>query len=63
MWLQYVLINTVIVMGGANERYNYLKSVESFRFDHYGWDELPEMHEDGELLQLHANHVYIVYND
>jgi hypothetical protein len=26
-----VLRNTVIVMGGANERYNYLKSVESFR--------------------------------
>ena len=36
--------NTVIVIGGYDGR-NILKSVESFRFDRYSWEELPEMHE------------------
>jgi hypothetical protein len=40
-----VVRDTVIVMGGKDERRDYLKSVESFRFDSYGWEELPEMHE------------------
>ncbi|CAB4037719.1 RING finger 151-like [Paramuricea clavata] len=40
-----VVRDTVIVMGGEDERGNYLKSVESFRFDSYTWEELPQMHE------------------
>ena len=40
-----VVRDTVIVMGGQDERRNYLKSVESFRFDRYTWEELAEMHE------------------
>ena len=40
-----VVKDTVIVMGGQDERNNYLKSVECFRFDRYSWEELPEMHE------------------
>ena len=40
-----VVRDTVIVMGGRDEKRNYLKSVESFRFDSYGWEELAEMHE------------------
>ena len=40
-----VVRDTVIVMGGQDERQNYLKSVECFRFDRYSWEELPEMHE------------------
>ena len=39
-----VVKDTVIVMGGQGER-DYLKSVESFRFDRYSWEELPAMHE------------------
>jgi 23S rRNA pseudoU1915 N3-methylase RlmH len=40
-----VVRDTVIVMGGRGERRNCLKSVESFRFDSYTWEELPQMHE------------------
>ena len=40
-----VVGDTVIVMGGRNERENYLKSVEGFRFDRNSWEELPAMHE------------------
>ena len=40
-----VVKDTVIVMGGRDERGNYLKSVEGFRFDRYSWEELPPMHE------------------
>ena len=40
-----VVRDTVIVMGGEDERGNYLKSVEGFRFDRYSWEELPPMHE------------------
>ena len=40
-----VVRDTVIVMGGQDEGGNFLTSVESFTFDHYGWDELPQMHE------------------
>jgi N-acetylneuraminic acid mutarotase len=38
-----VVKDTVIVMGGEDESGNALKSVESFRFDRYSWNELPEM--------------------
>ena len=40
-----VVRDAVIVMGGQDEGGNFLTSVESFTFDHYGWDELPQMHE------------------
>ena len=40
-----VVRGTVIVIGGEDERNNFLKSVECFRFDRYSWEELPEMHE------------------
>ena len=40
-----VVSDTVIVMGGGDESDNYLKSVESFRFDRYSWEDLPDMHE------------------
>ena len=40
-----VVRDTVIVMGGRDERVNYLKSVEGFRFDCYSWEELSPMHE------------------
>ncbi|CAB3982506.1 galactose oxidase [Paramuricea clavata] len=39
-----VVRDTVIVIGGRNERRKYLKSVECFQFDRYSWQELPEMH-------------------
>ena len=39
-----VVRDTVIVMGGRVERRHYLKTVESFKFDRYSWNELPEMH-------------------
>ncbi|CAB4013893.1 E3 ubiquitin- ligase NRDP1 [Paramuricea clavata] len=38
-----VVKDTVIVMGGQDERGMYLNSVECFRFDRYIWQELPEM--------------------
>ncbi|CAB4024622.1 RING finger 151-like [Paramuricea clavata] len=40
-----VVRDTVIVMGGKDERGNYLKSVECFRFDRFTWEELPELKE------------------
>ncbi|CAB4029349.1 kelch repeat and K+ channel tetramerization domain containing [Paramuricea clavata] len=40
-----VVRDTVIVMGGRDERGKYLKSVECFQFDRYSWQELPEMRE------------------
>ena len=40
-----VVKDTVIVMGGRDERGNCLKSAESFRFDRFTWEELPEMQE------------------
>ena len=40
-----VVKDTIIVMGGRDERGKILKSVECFRFDRYTWEELPEMHE------------------
>ena len=39
-----VVKDTIVVMGGYNG--NYLKSVESFRFDRFTWEELPEMKEE-----------------
>ena len=44
-----VVRDTVIVMGGQDERGNRLKSVECFNFDRYSWEELPEMHEERHL--------------
>ena len=40
-----VVRDTVIVMGGRDERGNDLKTVEGFRFDRNTWKELPSMHE------------------
>ena len=41
-----VVGDTVIVMGGVDERRYILKTVEGFRFDRYTWEELPPMHEE-----------------
>ena len=41
-----VVDDTILVMGGKNEGGNYLKSVESFRFDRFTWEELPDMREE-----------------
>ena len=41
-----VVRDTVIVMGGKDEGDNFLKSVESFRFDSYSWQDLPDMQEE-----------------
>jgi hypothetical protein len=38
-----VVRDTVIVMGGIDQRRKCLKSAECFRFDRYSWQELPEM--------------------
>ena len=38
-----VVRDTVIVMGSRDERRNYLKSVEGFKFDRNSWEELPSM--------------------
>ena len=40
-----VVKDTVIVMGGIDDRGNNFKSVECFKFDSYNWEELPEMHD------------------
>ena len=40
-----VVRDTVVVMGGRNETWNSVKSVEGFRFDRNGWEQLPPMHE------------------
>ncbi|CAB4022108.1 RING finger 151-like [Paramuricea clavata] len=40
-----VVRDTVIVMGGKDEGRNYLKSVESFRFDSNTWKKHADMHE------------------
>ena len=44
-----VVRDTVVVMGGKDEGGNFLKSVESFRFDSYCWQELSEMREGRNL--------------
>ena len=41
-----VVDDTILVMGGKDKRGNYLKSVESFRFDRFTWEELPDMREE-----------------
>ena len=42
-----VIENTiVVVLGGGDEKWNDLKSVEGFSFDRYRWEELPDMKED-----------------
>ena len=33
--------NTIVVMGGMDENYKHLNTVESFSFDRYCWEELP----------------------
>ena len=38
-----VVRDTVIVIGGEDEQGNTLKSVESFKFDRFTWEEFPEM--------------------
>ena len=43
-----VVRDTVIVMGGKDERGTALKTVEGFRFDRNSWKELPPMH-DGRI--------------
>ena len=40
-----VIENTIVVLGGEGWRLNSLKSVESFSFDRYTWEELPDMKE------------------
>ena len=40
-----VVRDTVIVMGGKDEKGNVLNAVEGFRFDRNSWEELPPMHE------------------
>ena len=40
-----VVRDTVIVMGGVDERLDRLRTVEGFRFDRNSWEELPPMHE------------------
>ena len=40
-----VVRDTVIVMGGMDERRRFLKTVEGFRFDRNTWEELPPMDE------------------
>jgi hypothetical protein len=40
-----VIENTIVVLGGMDERGNHLKSVESFNFERFSWQELPEMKE------------------
>ena len=40
-----VIENTIVVLGGQNERGNNLKSVEGFSFNRYTWEELPDMKE------------------
>ena len=40
-----VVRDTVIVMGGMDERSIVMKTVEGFRFDRNTWEELPSMHE------------------
>ena len=38
-----VIENTIVVLGGRDEKFNDLKSVEGFSFDRYTWEELPDM--------------------
>ena len=40
-----VIQNSIVVLGGQDERSDYLKSVEGFSFDRYTWEELPDMKE------------------
>ena len=41
-----VIENTILVLGGIDEKKNNLKSVEGFSFDRYTWEKLPDMNED-----------------
>ena len=40
-----VIENTIVVLGGRDEKQNELKSVGGFSFDRYTWEELPDMNE------------------
>ncbi|CAB4043003.1 E3 ubiquitin- ligase NRDP1 [Paramuricea clavata] len=41
-----VIENTIVVLGGEDEKWNVLKSVEGFNFERFSWQELPDMKED-----------------
>jgi hypothetical protein len=41
-----VIENTIVVLGGRNERGYVLKSVEGFNFERFSWQEFPDMKED-----------------
>ena len=38
-----VVENNIVVLGGVDEEWRTLKSVEIFNFERYTWQELPEM--------------------
>jgi hypothetical protein len=38
-----VIGNNIVVLGGDHEQEGILKSVETFNFESYTWQELPEM--------------------
>ena len=40
-----VIENTIVALGGEDEKLNSLKSVEGFSFDRYTWKELPDLKE------------------
>jgi hypothetical protein len=40
-----VIDNTIVVLGGMDERGWFMKSVEGFNFERFSWQELPDMKE------------------
>ena len=40
-----IIENTIVVLGGQDEKRKDLKSIEGFSFDRYTWEELPDMKE------------------
>jgi hypothetical protein len=55
-----VVRDTVIVMGGRDERRKYVKSVECFQFDRYSWKELPECGKGDTWLLLYVNYALYI---
>ena len=47
-----VIENTIVVLGGRDEKRKDLKSVEGFSFDRYIWEELPDMKDQDGSPQL-----------
>jgi hypothetical protein len=41
-----VIGNNIVVLGGDDEQWSFLKSVEAFNFESYSWYELPEMSQE-----------------